>query len=153
MISLNSSSAFYHAAQILKPSQGLGKELFVTPCRTPYLQWPQHHWLHWLVSQLPPPCRCHWCGVTGKTVVSRWEGFQKVWRLEHFVGKPKISRYFKDWNMLKVQLTTHFAETLSSREDDLQSILEAKSRSRCITWDLWNFTTLGPVEGMRDRYG
>lgn len=64
-----------------------------------------------------------------------------------FSWKPKISRYFKDWNMLKIQLTTHFAETLSSREDDLQSILEAKSSSRWSGSDNYRMGIyMGPLE-------
>lgn len=64
--------------------------------------------------------------------------------------------------MLKIQLTTHFAETLSSREDDLQSILEAKSSSRWSGSDNYRMGIyMGPLElynfggggsGMRDRY-
>lgn len=103
-------------------------------------------------------------GSQGKLLFqTRWEGFvSKVWRLEKYVGNPGFQG-LKHWNMKNIiQLTTPgFAETLSSREDDLQSILEA-SRSRWSGSDnyrkqyhmgpleLYNF---GGVEGMRDRYG
>ena len=162
MISLNSSSSFYHSAQILKPSQGLGKELFVTPCRTPYLQWPQHHWLHWLVSQLPPPCHCHWCGVTGKTVVSWWEGFEKVWRLEHFLGNPR----FQDISRTETCWRSNLPPILLRPSRQEKMICSRYWRPRAVQggqgpiiiawvfiWDLWNFTTLGGGgSGMRDRY-